>query len=55
MNHESATTEFKCDYCEKEFDRKWKKSAHEKQHKNFQCDLCDQTFKYLDPKRSMFL
>ena len=39
---------FKCEYCKKDFDQEWKKSAHAKRHNKYQCDKCDSCFEYQD-------
>ena len=47
----SAIQIFKCDHCEKEFNKKWKLDAHLNICRTNKCDACDKTFKYNDLKK----
>ena len=54
-DHTSSNQIFRCDHCEREFDEKWKLSAHLRTCKNNKCDVCDKTFKYEDLKKKHML
>ena len=47
-NHSRVKDLFKCDHCEKDFNKEWKLNAHLKSCKVNKCDVCGQTFKYTD-------